>query len=159
MNFKVLLAAAALAGAGQFVTPDTAEACPQWQLSGRANLGVLGGGYLYSPRHWNVVAGGSTNLSYCGLGGFGYVVDQPDFEFQFQNDGNYGRLEISVNGYCDTVLLVNDAYGNWHFNDDHNGLNPQVDIWGPASGTYDVWVGTYGTGTCNATLELETWNH
>ena len=137
----------------------TANACPDWQHPGRANLGTLSGSYLYTPRYWNVTAGGNNNLANCNAPGRGYVVSDPDFEFVFQNDRNYGRLEISVQGQCDTVLLVNDANGRWHFNDDHNGLQPLINIYGPPSGTYDVWVGTYGPSTCSAQIELETWNN
>ena len=153
---KALIAAAALAFAG--LAPLAASACPDWQYAGVSNLGGLSGSYLYTPRHWNVVAGGNVDLGRCSAPGFGYVISQPDFEFTFQNDQGYGRLEISVQANCDTVLLVNDANGNWHFNDDTNGLQPQVDVYGAPSGVYDVWVGTYGGSTCNATLELETWN-
>ena len=152
------LAVAAVLGMTSMI-PSVAAACPDWQYQGQANLGSLSGSYLYSPRQWSVIAGGNVDLGRCAAPGFGYVISQPDFEFQFQNDQGYGRLEISVQADCDTVLLVNDAYGNWHFNDDANGsLQPQVDIYGAASGTYDVWVGTYGSGTCNARLELESWH-
>ncbi|MEM6608033.1 MAG: hypothetical protein AAF689_05585 [Pseudomonadota bacterium] len=155
---RTLIAAGATLAAS-FMIPDAAEACPDWQYAGRANLGTLSGSYLYTPRYWNVVAGGNVDLGRCNAPGVGYVVSDPDFEFSFQNDRGYGRLEISVNGNCDTVLLVNDANGTWHFNDDANGsLNPVVNVYGAPSGTYDVWVGTYGPNTCNAQIELETWN-
>lgn len=154
---KTLAVLAALATASMI--PSVAAACPDWQYQGRANLGALSGSYLYSPRQWTVIAGGNVDLGRCAAPGFGYVVSEPDFEFSFQNDRGYGRLEISVQADCDTVLLVNDANGNWHFNDDANGtLQPQVDVYGAPSGVYDVWVGTYGVSTCNARLELESWN-
>lgn len=154
---KPLALVAALGIAGMI--PAAAVACPDWQYSGVSNLGGLSGSYLYTPRQWTVVAGGNVDLGSCSAPGFGYVISQPDFEFSFQNDQGYGRLEISVQGDCDTVLLVNDANGNWHFNDDANGsLQPQVDVYGAPSGTYDVWVGTYNGSTCNARLELESWN-
>lgn len=153
---KALMVMAALAAAS--ILPTTASACPAWQNAGREYLGSLSGSFLYTPRFYGVIAGGNQNLSGCNVPGVGYVISDPDFEFDFQNDGGYGRLEISVHGDCDTVLLVNDAYGNWHFNDDTNGFQPVVNIFGAPSGTYDVWVGTYGPNTCSAEIELETWN-
>ncbi|MEL6953829.1 MAG: hypothetical protein AAFN09_12715 [Pseudomonadota bacterium] len=152
---KKLLAVAAVLSSGFMAVP--AAACPDWQYSGRSNLGTLGGQFLYTPRYWSVVAGGNVNLANCAAPGTGYVISQPDFEFTFNNDGGYNRLELSVQASCDTVLLVNDANGNWHFNDDTNGLQPQVNVFGAPSGVYDVWIGTYGSGNCQASLELETW--
>ena len=43
--------------------------------------------------------------------------------------------------------VVNDANGNWICNDDANGLNPAVEINNPAAGQYDIWVGSYSSGT------------
>jgi hypothetical protein len=140
------------------LTASGAFACPEVQSSAREYLGTLTGTHLYTPRYWNVQAGGSNNLATCPQPGNGWVIYEPDFEFDFQNDRNYGRLEISAVGDCDTVLLVNDAYGQWHFNDDSNGRNPVVNIANAPTGHYDVWVGTYGRDTCPAQLELETWN-
>lgn len=152
---KKLLALFAVLASAYTVTP--AAACPDWQYTGRANLGYLSGEYLYQPRFYNVTAGGNINLQNCAAPGVGWVISQPDFEFNFNNDNNYNRLEISVQSSCDTVLLVNDANGNWHFNDDANGVQPRIDVYGAPTGTYDVWVGTYGSGSCPASLELETW--
>ncbi|MEM9317898.1 MAG: hypothetical protein AAGA70_02710 [Pseudomonadota bacterium] len=155
MKTLMFLAGLALAS----LLPAVASACPAWQNPGVSNLGGLNGSYLYTPRFWNVTAGGNVNLANCNVPGVGYVISNPDFEFNFQNDGGYGRLEISVSSSCDTVLLVNDANGQWHFNDDANGgLQSEINVYGAPSGTYDVWVGTYDPQTCAAQLELETWN-
>jgi hypothetical protein len=64
---------------------------------------------------------------------------------------SYGRLEIEVNSSCDTTLLVRDAYGQWHFDDDSGGnLTPELNLRNMAglNGRIDVWVGTYGNATC-----------
>ncbi|MEO1224608.1 MAG: hypothetical protein AAFX92_10300 [Pseudomonadota bacterium] len=152
---KKLFAAIAVVLVG--LTASAASACPDWQLDGRQNLGNLTGSYLFTPRTYNVQAGGNNNLANCNVPGSGWVISDPDFEFNFQNDGGYGRLEFEVVGDCDTVLLINDANGQWHFNDDSAGLDPAINIMNPPNGTYDVWVGTYGQTTCPAQIEIETW--
>jgi opacity protein-like surface antigen len=131
-----------------------AAACPNVAASGMASDSQTGQA-LYSPTSYSVVAGGSTDLAACGLG-TGYVIDSPDFEFTLSGMDSYNRLNLRVDGECDTVLLVNDSTGNWHFNDDSNGLDPAIDIANPGNGVYDVWVGTYGDSTCQASLTLET---
>lgn len=89
--------------------------------------------------------------------GHGYVVTQPDFDFAFTDNSQHYDLEFRVAAGCDTVLLVNDASGNWHFNDDSNGtMNPSIRIPDAPAGGYDIWVGTFAPATCQATLTLET---
>ncbi|MEM7443914.1 MAG: peptidase S1 [Pseudomonadota bacterium] len=149
-------AAAVIATTG--LTTTTASACPDWTLDGRSNLGTLTGSFLFTPRSYTVQAGGNNNLAGCSAPGTGYVISDPDFEFNFTNDGNYGRLEFEVTGDCDTVLLINDASGQWHFNDDTNGVNPAINVVNPPQGTYDIWVGTYGQSSCAASIEIETWS-
>ena len=152
---KKLFAVIAVALVG--FTASAASACPNWQFDGRTNLGTLTGSYLFTPRVWGVQAGGNVNLANCSAPGNGWVISDPDFQFNFVNDGGYGRLEFEVVGNCDTVLLINDANGRWYFNDDSAGLNPAINIFSPSSGTYDVWVGTYGPTMCAAQIEIETW--
>jgi hypothetical protein len=65
-------------------------------------------------------------------------------------------LEFRVQGTCDTVLLVNGATAQWYFNDDDNGSDPRIRIANAPSGQYDIWVGTFGTQTCNAQLIVES---
>ncbi|MCU4653360.1 hypothetical protein N8I71_10980 [Roseibacterium sp. SDUM158016] len=132
-----------------------AAACPNWQNPGVQSYYTTGQD-LWSPNSYSVTAGGNVALRNCGFNYTGYVISSPDFEFQLDGLQGYNRLNIRVNGNCDTVLLVNDSTGNWWFNDDTNGYNPSIDVYNPVNGTWDIWVGTYGTGTCGATLTLET---
>jgi hypothetical protein len=149
---KLLAAAAILLG-----TAGLAAACPAWQ-----NAGVAGGYVtaqdLWTPNAYNVVAGGSQSLSACGWSHRGHVISRPDFEFNIAGLHAYNRLEIRSVASCDTVLLVHAPNGQWYFDDDsHGNLNPAVNLYSPASGVYDIWVGTYNTGTCGAQLQMETW--
>ncbi|MBF9044812.1 hypothetical protein HKCCE4037_15825 [Rhodobacterales bacterium HKCCE4037] len=149
---KLLAATAILLG-----TAGLAAACPAWQNQG-VQSGYVTGQDLWTPNSYSVVAGGSQSLRACGWNHTGYVISRPDFEFQIDGLHAYNRLEIRAVGQCDTILLVNDANGNWYFDDDSYGnLNPAINLYSPASGTYDIWVGTYSGGTCGATLQMETW--
>ncbi len=43
--------------------------------------------------------------------------------------------------------IINAPDGSWHCNDDAPGtIDPQFDFQDPASGLYDVWIGSYQSG-------------
>lgn len=45
-------------------------------------------------------------------------------------------------------MIVNDAYGNFYCVDDSFGtVNPTIEFNNPPAGAYDVWVGSYASGT------------
>lgn len=137
-------------------TAGVAAACPAWQNDG-VQHGYTTGSDLWTPNHYSVTAGGSQSLRNCGFQHSGHVISRPDFEFRIDGLESYNRLQFRVNGTCDTVLLVNDAHGNWHFDDDGWGnLHPLLNVSNPQSGVYDIWVGTYGSSLCDATLQMET---
>lgn len=136
-----------------------AAACPSVSDPAGATI-ATNGEDLYSPNAYAVAAGGDIDLAACpDIPGSGMVVSGPDFEFDLSGLGAYNLLQLRVVGDCDTVLLVNDSTGAWHFSDDANGtVHPVIDIVGASDGVFDVWVGTYGSGSgiCNAELTLET---
>ena len=104
----------------------------------------LSGGFTPDPSDVSVVSGGSLNSSTMSLGAgcTGYVTRQPDFILDYDDAANF--LRFYVTGTGDTTLLVNDAAGRWHCNDDsHGGTNPTVDLRNPPEGQYDIWVGSY----------------
>ena len=84
-------------------------------------------------------AGGPINLE--GMGYFGYVYDAPDVDLYY-TAGPYSLTIKVQNAGGDTILLVNSPDGEWHFNDDTNGLDPAITFQKPASGLYDIWIGT-----------------
>ena len=128
-----------------------AAACPDWSLGGAEIQLSANGGEMR-----DVVAGGSVNLfgDACGTGGHGHVATAPGFSLYYTPGAGNQTLSISATGECDTVLLVNDNTSNWRFNDDTNGFDPQVDISAAGAGRYDIWVGTYGSDLCRATLSV-----
>lgn len=154
--FKTLLATIAVT----FVA-GASYACPNISSSG-ATINASAS-QLYSAQSYNVTAGGSSDVSRCGIRTYngvspsGWVAQAPDFELNYYKDANYS-LEIRVVSNCDSVLLINDGDGDWFYDDDSNGnSDAALHINNPASGLYDIWIGTFGPQTCSARLELETY--
>ncbi|MDO8907793.1 MAG: hypothetical protein Q7W55_04745 [Pseudohongiella sp.] len=133
-----------------------AQACPDASQSG-ASL-TYTSNELYSAKSHKVVAGGGVDLAGCtSLPGFGFVMTAPDFTMTFSGNSTGRELEFRLDTECDSVLMINDASGNWHYDDDTNGsLDAKIRLPKAANGIYDIWVGTRYSGTCNATLILET---
>lgn len=132
-----------------------AQGCPDW--SGQGQQLTYSMSDLGAAQSVPVVAGGNVNLSGCNIpgGANGYVITSPDFDLSLTANDGSADLSVSVQGECDTVLLVNDATGTWHFSDDANGtLQPEVVISAAPAGAYDIWVGTFSQQTCSAQLVL-----
>lgn len=131
--------------------PPAAPVCPDWSLGG-AEMQLVAGGADSRP----VVAGGSIQLSGngCNIPAHGHVAQAPDFTLYFDPQGVVSTLDISVQGQCDTLLLVNDPSTSWIFNDDSEGLQPRITIGDAVAGRYDIWVGTFGSSTCQSTITV-----
>jgi len=140
--------------------PTPAGGCPTWNTPGQTFN--LTGSDLYSADTFQTMASGSTDVSACGIPGFGFANAAPNFSFMLSGMEQYGRLEILVTSSCDSTLLVNDATTAWHFDDDSNGgLNPMLNLTNTAAlnGRVDIWIGSFGGTSCPATIELETWHN
>lgn len=131
-----------------------AMACPNWQLTGQQLR--YSADQLWSPQSFSLMAGGSANLANCPVPGRGYVDARPHFDLTLTDNNARRELTFRVTASCDTVLLINDANGQWSFNDDSDGLNPRISLPDARAGAYDIWVGTYSPTPCQATLYLET---
>jgi len=136
--------------------PVTAQAtCPSYAVSGQPIS--HSSDEVYAPQSHSVIAGGNIDLASCGsVPGHGNIIENPDFTMMYDAQARGRALELRVDAACDTVLLVNSASAEWHFNDDTNGLNPAIRIQNAPSGQYDIWVGTFGGATCSATLTVES---
>lgn len=135
--------------------PPIVALCPNPNANGQmltyATAGLLGG------QQAGVTAGGNLDLQACqGVPGHGHIVQNPDFTLNLTHNQPGATLQLGVDGQCDTVLLVRGPDGQWRFNDDTNGLDPQVQIVQAQPGEYDIWVGTFGASTCPATLALRS---
>lgn len=132
----------------------TVPAGPNYALTPTYGTYNLQSGFLPDPYNINVVAGGNSNVSTM-TGGqcAGYAASAPDVRVFFQG-GNFNQIIFSANSSADTTIIVNDPNGNWYCDDDSgNGLNPSLSLH-PLTGQYDIWVGTYGSNTAQATLGI-----
>ncbi|MBW7921264.1 MAG: hypothetical protein H3C51_04105 [Rubellimicrobium sp.] len=131
--------------------------CPDYTLPPAQVLNFAAGALMQEQRV-DVVAGGDLQLSRCqNVGGYGKVVNYPDFMLNLTAAAGMD-LDIGLEGRddCDTVLVVNDAQGNWLYNDDDTGLSSRIRITGAIDGQYHIWTGTWGDDLCYATLTLRT---
>jgi len=111
---------------------------------------------IYSAKYFSLVAGGSLDLSRCpNVPGLGYVISKPDFSIRYMAKPGQ-RLKVNVNARCDTVLLINSPSNEWHWNDDTNGVDPEIWLTHSVNGYYDIWVGTITTANCDAEVRLES---
>ena len=150
MMRRILTLIAFLAGAGQ------ALACPD-SLAAPVERHAATGRQLWSPDVHAVRAGGEHQILFCGFGRHGLVRGAPDFAFDLTRMERYDRLHVRANADCDTVLLLLDPLGRWHFDDDSGtGRTASLSLAGPVSGEYLVWVGSYEGRGCQARLTLET---
>lgn len=135
--------------------PATAQTCPSFASPGAALTHSAQS--LTDAQRVSVVAGGSVDLSACdSVPGVGHVIRTPDFTLQYDGQGLGNTLDLRVEASCDTVLLVNDAYRDWHFNDDAGSSNPGLSMTNAPNGQYDIWVGTFGLASCDAVLVLHS---
>jgi choice-of-anchor C domain-containing protein len=127
----------------------------------------------YPQRHPVVVAGGAA-LAQCafgpsgstylgpladrigGSGLAGFVREAPDYTFELTGMADL-PLRLDTETPCDPVMLVRDAAGGWHFDDDSNRLQPMVILpAGRADGRVQVWVGGYDEHqNCRGMLALQ----
>ena len=110
----------------------------------------LSSGFAPDPHVVSLTAGGSIDASNLGSPCRGSIARAPDYEVTY-TAGSL-PLYITSTSSSDTTLVVNAPDGRWYCDDDTNGNNPLVTFNNPRSGTYDIWVGTYGGGTSAAAI-------
>jgi hypothetical protein len=139
-----------------FGWPSPALACPSAGVAA-VETHALTGRSLWSPKRFDVRAGGEHALIFCDGLGWGHVRLAPDFMFDLTRMGRYRRLHLRSNAPCDTVLLLRDPLGRWFFDDDSGvGQTASLSLGKPVDGAYLVWVGSYQPEGCLAQLTLET---
>lgn len=104
---------------------------------------TLNAGFMPDPYvRGGIQAGGDSRFNGGGgCPGGGWFANAPDFRLYYRAGGYALTIYVSAPG--DTMLLVNDPHAQWYCNDDYNGLDPAIRFNNPASGQYDIWVGTY----------------
>lgn len=153
--FKSVLAAGAmvaLVGGGALVAggalaqqkgaPQQAQQYPDWRAEPRYATVNLRAGFEPDPREVPVEAGGDREATGVGPECAGWIdFFRPDVDLNYTN-GQF-PLYISVFASTDTTLVMNDPAGNWICNDDLEGVHPGIVIQRPASGNYNIWIGTF----------------
>lgn len=141
-----------------FLNPSLAAEL-KWREAPLYGTVNLASGFQPDPHTVAVEAGGSTRASDAvpvSCSGFVHA-DEPDVDLNY-TPGRYPLYIYAVSD-ADTTLVVYDANGNWHCNDDFssdsNG-NPGIMFQNPPSGNYNIWIGTYNRmdSNPNATLKI-----
>lgn len=122
-----------------------------WQLQPTYGETELTAGFQPDPFEQSVIAGGAMDLAE--LGYYGYVADAPDFDLRYTS-GEYDLTIRVENTTADTLLLINGPDGQWHFNDDSDGLDPAITFSPPRDGLYDIWIGTLDGDYADARLVI-----
>jgi hypothetical protein len=129
-------------------TPAFAQ---DWQLDPTFGSVELEEGFLPDPHEVTLTAGGSTTPGVSGCD-YGMIAEAPDFDLYYESTGSSTLYIYAISG-SDTTILVNTPGQNWVCDDDSYGDgDPLVIIQNADGGLYDIWVGTYGEDTAEATL-------
>jgi hypothetical protein len=110
------------------------------------------------------VGGASTNLVNCpGLPGIGHFYANPTYTLDLSGmTDDFWRFQVHTNSDCDTGLVVQDAAGTFHFDDDSGSdYNARVRLFDMAdlNGRINIWVGTYWGNTCDdVDLIIRVWD-
>lgn len=115
---------------------------------------TLNSGFTPDPYTVGLTAGGTISGSTIDPVCVGTFAAAPDVKLTYSSGSL--PLIISVASDSDTTLMINDPSGNWWCDDDGgtSGTNPSLRFDKPGSGTYDIYVGTYGSSTASATLNI-----
>ncbi|WP_136248349.1 hypothetical protein [Halomonas borealis] len=119
-----------------------------WQAAPTYGTVSLASGFQPDPHMTSLTAGGNRPAGEAGPNCSGFVSGEPDLDLNFEA-GQYA-LNLYAKASADITLVVYDAAGNWHCNDDYSsasGTNPGITWSNPPSGNYNIWVGTYESGS------------
>jgi hypothetical protein len=115
---------------------------------------TLEAGFPVDPYAVDIVSGGDVDVGALGLGDdcYGYATSAPDLRLWWTGQSTPGtfRILFEAAGGEDTVLIVNNFYGQWQCNDDFDFgiLDPGLDIEdvGDQSLRMEIWVASYDQG-------------
>ncbi len=114
---------------------------------------ALTSGFVPDPFTVGVTGGGPANVAYLGGGCSGFATSAPSFSVNY-TAGAFPLLRFYYIGNADSTMVINTPGGSYVCVDDSFGtLNPTIDFNSPASGRYDVWIGSFAQGaTVGGTL-------
>jgi len=127
---------------------------PDYSLDAAFGSVTLNAGFAPDPFTAAITSGGGYSASMVASECRGWVAEAPDYSVNY-SAGSFD-LTIASTSDSDTTLLINGPNGEWYCDDDSGaGLNPLLTFSNPASGRYDVWVGSYSEGEfANSTLSV-----
>lgn len=104
-------------------------------------------GFEPDPRDVTVDAGGSRDARLIHPSCSGMIdFTRPDVNLTYAQGTGQFPLFLGAVSQADTTIVIRDPQGNWHCNDDFDGLNPGVVFQRPQFGNYSIWVGTLERG-------------
>jgi hypothetical protein len=136
--------------------PVPATICPNPNLIGPAL--TVTGAQLLAPQGYVAQAAGLHEVEGCpGIDGWGLFNEAPSFTLYMSEMAGY-QFTAEMTSDCDPTMIMRDAYGQWHFNDDGpNGLQPQIQLDGSVlNGRVDIWVGGFAGSACTGTIVLRS---
>lgn len=123
---------------------------PDFSLDPTFGESALASGF--TPVSVDLIAGGDLDAQSVGSDCWGSIATAPDYRVQY--DGG-GMLIFAVESDEDTTLVINAPDAAWYCGDDSgDSFNPEVVFDGAMAGQYDIWVGTFFSGTADATLQI-----
>ncbi len=136
-----LAASAVLFAYGPAQAQDVPFGCPKADAVPYFESIVLEAGFTPDPfTEANYYLLGGTKLDDCGIEATGFGDQRPAYVLTWE--GDVPQLVVSMESDADTLLLIHDPAGEWHFNDNGDGQNPAVVIENPTAGSYVIFVGT-----------------
>jgi len=76
----------------------------------------------------------------------GYTGSAPDLSVRY-TAGSIFPFVVRAIADFDTTLVINAPDGSWHCDDDSgDSVQAQLVFRQPATGRYDIWFGSYGSG-------------
>lgn len=140
VRMAVMVAAVGLSIAGTTQAVD-------WRAKPNYGTIELNAGFRPDPYTTSVRAGGAESARTVGDNCRGFISNAPDMDLNY--DAGSTSLTIYAESSADITLIVYDAAGNWHCNDDYSsagGTNPAIRWTNPPTGNYNIWIGTYESG-------------
>jgi hypothetical protein len=121
------------------------------QLASNYGSTDLTAGFSPDPFSVDIVSGGPIDVSYLGNDCRGSATPSSDYDVTYTAGAQSLLRFYFVAETADTTLIINAPDGSWHCNDDAPGtIDPMVDFPNPDGGRYDIWIGSYESGTENA---------
>jgi hypothetical protein len=115
-------------------------------------------GFMPDPQQLSGRSGGTTAARSLNPQCRGFINGVPDHVVQVTTPMSFVRFFVNSND--DTTLFIRGPRGEVYCDDDTYGLNPAIDLNGAAPGAYQVFVGSYSSGTySNYTLGITEMRH